>query len=344
MSGKGGRAGNPQDHTDTMIGAGMRVVGDVAFTGVLRIQGDVLGDVACKSDSDGTVVVDASGCLTGALDVPRVIVRGRVIGPVRSAQSIDIQHGGTVVGDAFYREIDIHEGGIVEGLLTPTAPVESASDREGAAGRASPDRGYAVPAEGTRPTFGPGAGRMIGATALLVTAAIVALWMVRSPVAPRPADAVVAENPPAKEPAPPSAPAANARPSEARPAPEPVVASAPGADVGASSPGGGGSEDAVVTVQGVNPAKPAGAFLLVGKESAVLYRKKRQDDGEGRRIGVSAGKTVSITIGRNDIFRVAEGRDVEIFYQGRKVAPKIIESGAWFALIPQVSAAAGVER
>ena len=41
---------------------------------------------------------------------------------------------------------------------------------------------------------------------------------------------------------------------------------------------------------------------------------------------------------------VAEGRDIEIFYQGRKVAPKTIESGAWMSFVPQGARAAGEDR
>lgn len=92
----------------------------------------------------------------------------------------------------------------------------------------------------------------------------------------------------------------------------------------------------MVKVQGVNPGKPAGFFLLIGKEPSVLFRKKRQEEGEGVRIAVSQGEAVSIPIAKNEIFRVAEGRDIEIFYQGRKVAPKTIESGAWMSFVPQL--------
>jgi hypothetical protein len=85
-------------------------------------------------------------------------------------------------------------------------------------------------------------------------------------------------------------------------------------------------------------------FLLVSKAPSVLYRKKREEEGEGTRLAVPRGKTVSIAIGRNELFRVAEGRDLEIFYQGRKVAPKTIETGAWMRFVPQGARPPGEER
>jgi hypothetical protein len=97
----------------------------------------------------------------------------------------------------------------------------------------------------------------------------------------------------------------------------------------------------VMLVQGVNPAKPAGVILLISRESAVLFKKKRQDSGEGTRIDTSQGATESIAIARNEVLRVASGQELQIFYQGRKVAPRIIASGAWMSFVPQPASGEG---
>jgi hypothetical protein len=97
----------------------------------------------------------------------------------------------------------------------------------------------------------------------------------------------------------------------------------------------------VVTIQGVNPGKPGGVFSVVGREPSVLIRKKRDEATEGTRIEIPHGAAASIPFARNDIFRVVQGRDIEIFYQGRKVGPKTIESGAWISFVPQGAGAGG---
>lgn len=318
------RAGSSQHRTDTMIGAGMRVEGHVAFSGVLRVQGEILGDVACQGDAGDTVVVDATGSVTGAVGAPRIVVRGRVLGPLHSAQSIDIQPGGRVVGDASYRHIAIHAGGLVEGALTPALPIDA--DREAPTGQAPR-------AHDESPTERRG-GRGALAAAALALAVAAGLWLSRPPATPAPPAADMA----AKEAAPPpSAPPAAA---------EPVAAPAPAANAAAPPAAPARPAEAVeeTTVQGVNPAKPAGVFLLVSKAPSVLYRKKREEEGQGTRLAVPRGKTVSIAIGRNELFRVAEGQDLEIFYQGRKVAPKTIETGAWMRFVPQGARPPGEER
>jgi len=343
VSGTGDRASNSLQRTDTLIGDGMRVMGNIAFTGVLRVQGDVVGDIACANDAGGTVVVDASGSVTGTLQAPHIVVRGRVAGPLRSAQSIDIQNGACVVGDAFYREIDIHEGGVVEGILVPTAPPPPA---EAAAAQAPPaqERAASAVAGGNRPAR-RGAARMVAVSVLLVAAVAAAVWLTRSPGAktPREVAAVPAVEAPAK-----STPSASPSPPAPRAVAEPPAPVPPVEDraplAAASIERSAGDSGGVVAVQGVNPAKPAGVFLLVTREPTVLFRKKRQDGGEGKRVEVAAGRTVSIAIGKNEIYRVAEGQDLEIFYQGRKVTPKTIESGAWMSFVPQSSRAADEDR
>lgn len=329
-----------------MIGAGVRVEGHIDFTGVLRVQGDVLGNVTCRGDAGGTVVVDATGSVTGAVGAPRIVVRGRVLGPLHAAQSIDIQQGGSVVGDAFYRQIVIHAGGVVEGALTPALPIDAArEDRSGQALPADapdlpPPAASATPdAGGESPVRRFGGWGALGGAAMLAMAVAAGVWMSRPPPTPAPPAAELA----AKDAAPPP----SAAPAAAEPAASPAPAA--NADAGAPvqpAPPPPPAEDAeeVVIVQGVNPAKPPGAFLLVGREPSVLYRKKRGEAGKGTRLVVPQGKTVSVAIGKDELFRIAEGRDLDIFYQGRKVAAKTIETGAWMSFVPQGARAAGEDR
>lgn len=345
MSGTSRSAGSSKNRTDTMIGAGMRVEGHIVFTGVLRVQGDVLGDVACQGDAGDTVVVDATGSVTGAVGAPRIVVRGRVLGPLHSAQSIDIQQGGSVVGDAFYKEIVIHAGGVVEGALMPAMPIDEM--REVYAGQALPAGAPDLPPSVASAAPDAGGGSFVqrfggwgalGGAAMLAIAVAAGVWMSRPPAMPRPPAAEDA----AKDVAPPpSAPRAVAPAATQAPA-ENADARAAAQPASPARPAEGAEE--VVAVQGVNPAKPAAVFLLISKEPSVLYRKKRTEAGEGTRFVVPQGKTVSVAIGRNELFRVAEGRDLEIFYQGRKVTPKTIETGAWMSFVPQGARAAGEDR
>lgn len=343
-----------QSRTDTLIGADLRVEGNITSTGVLRIQGDVQGDVSCDADSGGTIVVGKSGNITGSVKAPHIVIGGHVSGPLHSAESIEIQEGACVVGDAFYKAIDIHAGGVLEGTLTPGGlPEGDRLQREQRMQMSEPaahdEHGMpsaAAAATGSRLGARFGGWRKFGAAFALLVVVLAVVWLKRgpAPVAPAASDVASAADSAVK-----GTPAAQAVPAAGGGQPDgpkavaggtaPLVS---GADTNAKSAAqdsppdvSEADADKVVRVQGVNPAKPAGFFLLIGKEPSVLFKKKRKDSGEGKRIDVSQGATVSVPIAKDEVFRVAQGRDIEIFYQGRKVAPKTIESGAWMSFVPQ---------
>lgn len=366
MSAKNGAVRYSHTRTDTLIGADLRFEGSLVFTGVLLIQGDTLGDVSCAPDSDGTVVVGKAGNVTGAIKAPHVVVGGRVKGPVHSSESIEIQQGACVAGDVFYKAIDIHAGGVIEGLLIPVDSVER--DRQNPEYRTRISELPAVPASAGSPADpmsddrGPwdrlGAGSKLGAAAALLVAAIALVWISRDPASVAPPAAPLADAAPRADSATREAPEVQASPAgsgglqgvqkaaagDATP-PVPNPAADTGILVQASPPDHPEADpEKLVLVQGVNPGKPAGVFLVIAKEPAVLYRKKRQDPADGTRIDVSQGATESISIAKNEIFRVAKGRDLTIFYQGRKVAPKVIESGAWMNFVPQLPGEASEKK
>lgn len=342
-----------QSRTDTLIGADLCVEGNITSTGVLRIQGDVHGDVSCDADSGGTIVVGKSGNITGSVKAPHIVVGGHVSGPLHSAESIEIQEGACVVGDVFYKAIDIQVGGVLEGTLTPGGLPEGERlqqvQRIRMPGPAALDERdmpqTAAAAAGGRLGARFGGWRKPGAAFALLVAVLAVVLLKRGPAPVAPAASDVAGAADSATKGTPAAQAVLAASGGQQDGTQAVAADAtvPGAVANAKSAAQDSPPDTpeadtdkVVKVQGVNPAKPAGFFLLIGKEPSVLFKKKRKDPGEGKRIDVSQGATVSVQIAKDEIIRVAQGRDIEIFYQGRKVAPKTIESGAWMSFVPQL--------
>lgn len=341
MSGQNHGNRNAKIGTDTLLGAGLRFDGNIACGGVLRIQGEVRGDVSCAADSDGMIVVGQSGNVAGAIRAPHIVVGGHVCGPMDASGSIEIQAGAGVAGNATYRAIRIHPGGIIEGTLTPMgSPDGDALRREGLAPSA-----LATMADGDsgRSLKGPG---LVGALVLLAAAIAFGLADRRSEsTAPAVAEIATKADPAIGEAsAAPMVPANAARLTEV---PDGTAGAAAGAIRPAQEPPAQvavAERDEVIVVRGVNPGKPGGVFSVVGREPAVLFRKTRDDSSEGTRIDVSQGAAASISFAANEIFRVKQGRDIEIFYQGRKVGSKIFESGAWMSFVPQASAATGEKR
>jgi hypothetical protein len=95
--------------------------------------------------------------------------------------------------------------------------------------------------------------------------------------------------------------------------------------------------ETVVEIQGIDPAKQVGSFFVSSKEQAALFKKKRNEPGDGVRIDLHRGAELRIQISPNEIVRVAEGRDLGMFYQGRMVPAQIVESGDWVSFVRKTS-------
>lgn len=334
-----------------MIGAGVRVEGNISFTGVLRIQGDVLGDVSCDADINGTVVVGQSGNVTGTISVPHIVVGGRVSGPANSSGSIEIRPGASLVGDAFYSVIEVHAGGAIEGLLIPRGLMDREQleqERFIQVSEPSAAKEPDMPLANAAPVgsnYRVWYARKLGWAVTLLIAVVAVMLASRDPAPITPivtGDALRASSSMNEPSAAQSASAASGGLQDgSRGVAENAVPLAPSPDAATTSVAQASPSDhpemdpeKVVVVQGVNPGKPAGVVSVISKEPSVLFRKKRQDSSEGTRIFISKGATTTISIAKNEIVRVAEGRNLMIFYQGRRVAPKTIESGAWMSFVP----------
>jgi cytoskeletal protein CcmA (bactofilin family) len=107
----------PQGRIDSLIGAGTRIEGSVIFSGGLRIDGEVKGDVRVAEGEVGTLVVSEQARIEGEVRVGHLVVNGTIVGPVHATELLELQPRSRVSGDVHYTAIEMHLGAIVEGRL-----------------------------------------------------------------------------------------------------------------------------------------------------------------------------------------------------------------------------------
>lgn len=112
----------PQKRIDCLIGAGTTVQGDVSFTGGLRVDGIVRGNVTTANGEAGTLVVSEQARIDGEIKVSHVVVNGTVNGPIVANDFLELQAKATVVGDISYRTLEMHLGAVVQGRLNHAEP------------------------------------------------------------------------------------------------------------------------------------------------------------------------------------------------------------------------------
>ncbi|MDD1748605.1 MAG: polymer-forming cytoskeletal protein [Methanothrix sp.] len=107
----------PQNRIDSLIGAGTRIEGNISFTGGLRVDGEIQGNVTAVADQPSTLVVSEHASIEGEIRVAHLVANGSVTGPVFAAESLELQSHSRVRGDVNYNTLEMHLGAIVEGRL-----------------------------------------------------------------------------------------------------------------------------------------------------------------------------------------------------------------------------------
>lgn len=108
---------NKPSPIDSLIGTGTTIEGDVHFSGGLRVDGHVKGNVKALANKPGTLVVSELAKVEGEIDVAHVVINGTVAGPVRASEYVELLPKARVTGNVSYKSIEIHVGAIVMGQL-----------------------------------------------------------------------------------------------------------------------------------------------------------------------------------------------------------------------------------
>lgn len=100
-----GRGGQEGTLDVSVIGAGMRVVGRVHSSSVVKVAGTVLGNVS----ADGQVLVAKGGWVEGDVYVREVVLDGEVRGSVTVEERVEIQESAVIHGDITkpWREVPV---------------------------------------------------------------------------------------------------------------------------------------------------------------------------------------------------------------------------------------------
>jgi cytoskeletal protein CcmA (bactofilin family) len=120
------RESKPNNRIDSLIGATTRIEGNVFFSGGLRIDGTVRGNVSALPDQPGTLVVSEHARIDGEVQATHLVVNGAINGPVDARESLELQAQSRVKGDVHYKGLEIQQGAVIEGrLVHHTAEVKT---------------------------------------------------------------------------------------------------------------------------------------------------------------------------------------------------------------------------
>jgi cytoskeletal protein CcmA (bactofilin family) len=111
------KSSKPQNRIDSLIGTTTRIEGNVIFSGGLRVDGMIRGNVVAVAEQPSTLVLSADARIDGEVQAAHIVVNGTINGPVHATETLELQAGSKVKGDVYYKTIEIHQGAVVEGRL-----------------------------------------------------------------------------------------------------------------------------------------------------------------------------------------------------------------------------------
>lgn len=102
-----------QDSVISIIGPGMRVIGDCETEGSIRIEGEVRGAVRAGK----AVVVGRDGLVQGDVHTQDAVVSGTILGSVIAVSRLELQATSRIDGDIQARRLQLEEGAVLNGSV-----------------------------------------------------------------------------------------------------------------------------------------------------------------------------------------------------------------------------------
>jgi cytoskeletal protein CcmA (bactofilin family) len=109
---------NAKSEIDSLVGISARIEGDLCFTGGLRIDGEVHGNVIAGDGAESVLIVSEHARIQGEVRCANLVVNGYIAGHVYSSELLELQPKGRIVGDVHYKLLEMHGGAMVTGQLT----------------------------------------------------------------------------------------------------------------------------------------------------------------------------------------------------------------------------------
>lgn len=109
---------NAKSEIDSLIGISARIEGDLCFSGGLRIDGEVHGNVVASDGPDNVLIVSEHARIEGEVRCANLVVNGYIAGSVFASELLELQSKGRIIGDVHYKLLEMHGGATVTGKLT----------------------------------------------------------------------------------------------------------------------------------------------------------------------------------------------------------------------------------
>lgn len=97
----------------SVIGAGLKITGDVESSGVIKVEGTVEGNIRGARQ----LFLGKGGTIRGDVHASEVVLAGTVVGTVSASDRCEIQGSSAIHGDIYTKSIVVLEGAVINGTV-----------------------------------------------------------------------------------------------------------------------------------------------------------------------------------------------------------------------------------
>jgi len=111
---------------NTFIGSDSKIEGNLTGKGILRIYGEVIGDIVM----DGDVIIGESGEVNGNITSQTLLIGGTVIGDVIAREQLRVVSKGKLLGNIQTKSMIVDENAMFKGMSEMLTSEEIESQKE----------------------------------------------------------------------------------------------------------------------------------------------------------------------------------------------------------------------
>ena len=101
----------------TLIDKDIVISGDTSYTGGIRIDGKINGNLKVHGEEDSLLIMGHGGKITGDVEVEKAIINGEINGNIKCHDYLELNTNAIVNGSIEYDIIEVHEGSKITGNL-----------------------------------------------------------------------------------------------------------------------------------------------------------------------------------------------------------------------------------
>ena len=101
----------------TLIDKDIVISGDTSYTGGIRIDGKMIGNLKVHGEEDSLLIMGHGSKITGNVDVEKAIINGEINGNIKCHDYLELNTNSIVNGSIEYDIIEVQEGAKITGDL-----------------------------------------------------------------------------------------------------------------------------------------------------------------------------------------------------------------------------------